>query len=485
MATKKDLVEAYSFSRRRLVTAFVSGAPGGREVEPTKPGRAIIGGLALALLLVAAGAVLGILKSPVSVDWDQENLISEKESGALYLVLKKPGSEETEVRPLANITSAYLIFGSSKTTTKVPRKDISDKAPGDSIGILDAPQVPPLTSKLVQDHWTACTGVIGAGDPTGIKLRISPDPEDEVTPAPDSSFVVSTPSGAVYLVASSKVGFERGERAYTYPVPDTPGRSRLLGALAGTAPVVPVPENWVGLFPAGRSLSLETLGIDPGQYGKAWSGAASVAGAGDARIGDLLKDTAGKTYLVTPTRVIVLDDFALTLYRELDKPRGRANRIIEVDQGPGTVTDVSVIEGANWPTEVRNDNPPVDQLCAELDVQKDQPGVRLATVADGSPASSEDLDADDELVSVAPGNGAFVRSGDWTEGGDTSPFLIDPRGLAYLVGPGDEQSLLGYADVDLVVVPNAWIKLLGRGPALTVDAARCPPTSDTTQSSCS
>ena len=34
MATKKDLVEAQSFSRRRLTTAFVSGAPGGREVEP-------------------------------------------------------------------------------------------------------------------------------------------------------------------------------------------------------------------------------------------------------------------------------------------------------------------------------------------------------------------------------------------------------------------------------------------------------------------
>ena len=46
MATKKDLVEAYSFSRRRLVTAFVSGAPGGREVEPARPGRTIVGGVA-------------------------------------------------------------------------------------------------------------------------------------------------------------------------------------------------------------------------------------------------------------------------------------------------------------------------------------------------------------------------------------------------------------------------------------------------------
>ena len=60
MATKKDLVEAYSFSRRRLVTAFVSGAPGGREVEPARPGRTIVGGLALAVLLIAGAAIAGI-----------------------------------------------------------------------------------------------------------------------------------------------------------------------------------------------------------------------------------------------------------------------------------------------------------------------------------------------------------------------------------------------------------------------------------------
>ena len=40
MASKRELVEAHSYNRRRLVTAFLSGAPGGREVEPAKPGRA-------------------------------------------------------------------------------------------------------------------------------------------------------------------------------------------------------------------------------------------------------------------------------------------------------------------------------------------------------------------------------------------------------------------------------------------------------------
>ena len=81
MATKKDLVEAYSFSRRRLVTAFVSGAPGGREVEPARPGRTIVGGLALAVLLIAGAAIAGIFAPRAPADWTEPGLIVSKETG--------------------------------------------------------------------------------------------------------------------------------------------------------------------------------------------------------------------------------------------------------------------------------------------------------------------------------------------------------------------------------------------------------------------
>lgn len=56
MTSRKDLAEARAFARRRLLTAFLCGAPGGREIEPARPGRATFGGAAIALLLVA-GAV--------------------------------------------------------------------------------------------------------------------------------------------------------------------------------------------------------------------------------------------------------------------------------------------------------------------------------------------------------------------------------------------------------------------------------------------
>ena len=81
MATKRDLVEAHQFSRRRLITAFVSGAPGGREVEPARPGRALVGGLALALLVVAGGAVTGLIFGRDEADWKQPGLVISKERG--------------------------------------------------------------------------------------------------------------------------------------------------------------------------------------------------------------------------------------------------------------------------------------------------------------------------------------------------------------------------------------------------------------------
>jgi hypothetical protein len=115
VATKKDLVEAYSFSRRRLVTAFVSGAPGGREVEPSRPGRTIVGGVALAVLLAAGAAIAGVFAPRTPEDWNQPGLIISKETGAAYVILE---SRQDELRPVINTTSAKLILGPGSEPTR-------------------------------------------------------------------------------------------------------------------------------------------------------------------------------------------------------------------------------------------------------------------------------------------------------------------------------------------------------------------------------
>ena len=138
MATKRDLVEAHQFSRRRLITAFVSGAPGGREVEPARPGRALVGGLALALLVVAGGAVTGLIFGRDEADWKQPGLVISKERGQPYLV-STPEDGGLVIRPVVNVTSARLILGSESEPTYVSEDAINAERIGEPIGILNAP----------------------------------------------------------------------------------------------------------------------------------------------------------------------------------------------------------------------------------------------------------------------------------------------------------------------------------------------------------
>ena len=113
MATKRDLVEAHAFSRRRLVTAFVSGAPGGREVEPVRPGRTIVGGLALSVLLVLGAVIAGVFAPRTPEDWNKVGLVVSKDDGGLYVVTEQ--SDHPVLRPVINVTSAKLILGDLAT----------------------------------------------------------------------------------------------------------------------------------------------------------------------------------------------------------------------------------------------------------------------------------------------------------------------------------------------------------------------------------
>ena len=57
MVSNKDLVEASSFVRRRVVRAFVTGTSVGQPGEPVPPARSLVVGVLLALLLLAGAAV--------------------------------------------------------------------------------------------------------------------------------------------------------------------------------------------------------------------------------------------------------------------------------------------------------------------------------------------------------------------------------------------------------------------------------------------
>lgn len=465
MATKKDLVEAYSFSRRRLVTAFISGAPGGREVEPSRPGRTIVGGLALAVLLIAGAAVTGVFTPRVDGDWKDEGLVTSKEKATDYLIIDTAEGEDPVLRPLINTTSAQLLFGADVEATQVPEKDLKTLEVGAPIGILNAPGSPPDADDLINEGWTACTDAR-----RGIKVNVSETAATE--PAAGTGFLVKS-EGSFYVIGEGEPEGVADPRAYRYRV-QVSGKGRLsdttLSDLSGSisSEAVEVPADWMRLFPPGGDLDADSLGL--GRIGDPVDYAGSGGIPDGARVGDyyLLGDT---TYAIGADAPTELTDFAAVLLRasvgadrELT-PTGDVQ--LDLDQG--------LVSEAHWPLAPLT--APVGELCAELTPDAESPGVRLVQrPEEAASAGAAGVAPDDIEISVDSGAGAYVRSGQWdNDPGDGEAFLVDSRGKSYLLQGPEVPELLGYADVDVLVAPDDWVSLFDDGVTLSVDAARCPP----------
>lgn len=489
MATKRDLVEAYSFSRRRLVTAFVSGAPGGREVEPTRPGRTIVGGLALAVLLVAGAAIAGIFAPRDPDEWNKPGLVVSKETGAAYVILEE--SEHPELRPVINITSARLILQGDIEPTLVSQDTIDEQIIGDDIGILSAPASLPTPSLLIDTGWTACTG-----DRLGLRLSIAEAPGARRVPT--AGFLVES-NKVNYVVAQARVADGEVAGAYRYELPTQRAGSRsddqdnMLGDLG--LPIrddsARVSEDWMALFPTGGALDFASFGLtgfgDPVPY------QASQGVPSGSKVGDVVtfpaSDEETKSMLLTLEGPTVLDPFALTLYRYTTTPNGkltpdrrRRGSPVETtqDEPPAATQITAPYAAAHWPDQIFQGD--ITERCAELTpVPGEAPTVQIATAPDDE-ASADGIPAAKRVAVVAPGRGAYVLSGSWTSESEGSPFVIDAKGKSYPLVGADTAARLGYGEVPVVVVPDSWVELFEPGVNLSVDAALCPPDRDVGQS---
>ncbi|MDN4161377.1 type VII secretion protein EccB [Nocardioides abyssi] len=465
MATKKDLVEAHAFSRRRLVTAFVSGAPGGREVEPTRPGRTVVGGVALAVLLVAGAAIASILSPRAPSDWTDGGLVVSKERGAAYVILD--GGDDPVLRPVINVTSAQLILGSDLDPNVVKQSEIDKHTIGEDIGILSAPATVPDPGLLLESGWTACT----AGG-AGVAVDVSEQPE--VRELTGAGMLVRS-RGRVYLVAESAKPDAAGQtRAYSYLLPDRGSVDLLLEQLG--LPIleeaVEVPERWLALFPSGGALSFAAFGLEG--FGQRSDVAGQDGLPADARVGDRYQ-SAGIELLVTKQAPVSLTPFAAAVYASVEKPAGYEPRTLRPEGDPQLRQEVPAYERASWPADAlqRVDG----EHCAVLDLSPDAaPVVRLGT--DPSPEASavgREVAPTSVERSVDSGRGAYALSGSWDGREVGTPYLVDAKGVAYALVGAEVAERLGYADVEAPVVPDSWVELFAEGVPLSVDAALCPP----------
>ena len=259
MTTSKDLVEAHSFTRRRLVTAFVSGAPGGHEVEPARPFRAVVGGVALGVLLVAGAAVARVLAPGADPTWAQQpGLVISREEGAVFAITE--ASSTPVLRPVLNVTSAKLVLGPDLEPRVVPEEQVAAEQVGRDLGIVGAPHDVPDVERLAGSGWTACTD----GDDHGRGgVRLALGRTEQVTgSAADGGLLVSV-DGETWVVAPGRPPGTGtgGARRHRVTAVDPTRRLVLLETLGlGTEPVA-VGRDWLGLVPEGAEITAgEALG---------------------------------------------------------------------------------------------------------------------------------------------------------------------------------------------------------------------------------
>ena len=430
MATKKDLVEAYSFSRRRLVTAFLSGAPGGREVEPSRPGRTVVGGLALAVLLIAGAAIASVLASRTEEDWNKVGLVVSREEAAPYVILDE--SEDPTLIPVINITSAQLILGVERAEpTYVSQDVIEDQTPGDPIGIAGAPQTLPRPKQFIESGWTSCTDDRHR-DHDG-RLRRAADLDLARTSAPWSK------SDDAYYVLATSSDDDDHQRTYRYPVPvprnpandPADGLLLALGIEDVRSEATEVPLDWLNLFPEGGVLGADSFDFEDGGKLLNEEGYPS-----EARVGDYIEDGNRPALVLTSEGPSALSDFALAVLKNtLFTKRKEPPNPVEMERPSAVATERTYTDApvARRPACSRRTGEPCARLVARTG---DVPRVRLAEEPRGAAVPDPTVPADQKTVVIDPGHGAFVRIGDWddTEGGDA--YVIDPRGKTYLArGP--------------------------------------------------
>lgn len=458
MTTKKDLVEAHAFSRRRLVTAFLSGAPGGREVEPSRPGRTIVGGAALALLLIAGAAIASVLSPRTQTDWDKAGLVISKQTGERYVITQQGG----QLRPVINVTSAQLILGAHVTPTIVSQKTLDGHTPGDDIGILGAPQQLPTESNFIESGWTACTA-----DGAGISVDVARHPA--VSPAAGAGTTVTADGKTFWVVADGP-----DHHAWRYQVPTLQGEDNLLEAvgLPQEAQAAHVSDSWLALFPAGGALDLDSFGLGA-RVGQKVSYAGRSGIAPDARVGDFVTvKSTGRVFLLTADGPAPLDPFAAAIYTttaELER-NGPAEK--GTGQLPGVDQAAPTWSKAQWPQDLLK--PIEGPVCGELVAKAGSaPYVRLAGSPHGRAWTSP---AAGELHPVAdPGSGALVRSGDWGQTTSSSAWIVDDRAKAYPIQDEKTLATLQFDSYHAPLVPDSWIKVLGAGVPLSSALALCPP----------
>lgn len=441
MASKGELLEAQAFSRRRLLTAFVSGAPGGRELEPAKPMRAVYIGIALSAAVFLVSLFIGQLDKEMPAGWENGHLVVNTDTGSRYV------TKDGTLYPVLNIASARLLLpaGATLDPIKATTSDLEGLAIGKTQGILGAPDTLPTSADLVNAGWMACV----VDDAGGVDTRIS---RTAMATGTDDA------SAAVLVRADDRLWAVAGDRRYELPAKASDGLLRALGL--GEIDQQAVSTLWLSLFEPGTPIAPQSI-----------AGAGKQLTGSPLRVGDVVTGSLGETdrYIVMNNGSLArLTPFAFELYQHSG---GYTSDRVRTDVAADEISvlpDASAemrakVAAADWPEQAFTSAPASTAPCAISEVEGDRAVTRL-----GVANSGVELEAGTRVDASV---GALVRASGFAAGGASVQVLVDSTGTTYQIPDtsGEDLGKLGFEQGDVGVVGSGWIDLFTGGPMLTVD----------------
>lgn len=454
MASTREQAEAYAYDNRRRTTSLIRGADEARLDPRRRLNRALGGGVAFGVLIMAGFGIAGWLGGGKGPQLPESGAVVVGGSGDRYVV------NDGVVHPALNLASALLVGGGSVTDVK---QSVLDDAPrGLPIGIPYAPDALPGADSLVDDPWTLCatpseTG--GAPAETVLYVSVPGLAPGRDAAAAETTVLVQEDGGGLWLLTEG--------RRYAL----SEGTRGVLG-LQGAEPV-PLPRQVIATVPEGPGITL------PEQA----SGTGDVPGVelpDGAVVGDLAHadaDGANPQYfLVRPDGLVSVSPLVHTLLSveadlsheltateaaraprsEERAPGDRAwpDALPEVDE-PGRNQPVCVSsppgsEPGDVPWEARVHLPRSMPSPSDLTAVRASDGERLGLL---------------DMVYLPAGSGTVVRA--VVSGGAGGTYtLVTDSGTAYPIASAEAVERLRYQPADAPSLPRSFVNLLPSGPVL-------------------
>ncbi|MDR1852694.1 MAG: type VII secretion protein EccB [Propionibacteriaceae bacterium] len=430
MPSNKDILSAQRFNRRRLVTAFTSGTPGGRELEPKSPVMPLLIGAVVGAVVLAVAAVLGLFAPTLPDGWENNTLLVVKGTGARYYTISG------QLHPVANVTSARLLSEAGKfSMVDVDASVLVDKPRGAQVGLSDVPDDVPAPADLRSGQWAAC-----ADSSAGNHVWVGSAPAG-ITQA---AMAVVRVGEQFYIVSGGQshyVNYTTADGAYDPNVV-------LMALGTSVLDAHPVSSEWLSLFEAGAdvgAVGMDRLGAEVTGFSERLA---------SVRIGSVIR-VDDKRYLVVDNETILqLTDFAYQMWTL--GPKVKLEEMQLKSEIEANYTDLESLKTAqahasipsNWPTALTAPIPSDAAPCVSLSISEAGSFTELAAAPHGEWAA----------VTVAGGSGALVRDSIATG----AVRLIADNGFSYSLGvdPTDSLTRLGYSGLDPTPVGKAWLNLV-------------------------